>query len=53
MTGSYTMDTSRLRSFLGGDYEEVIQFTIEEALEDSFKNELKRVPAAESPARSA
>src|SRR5579872_5187973 len=53
MTGSYTMDTSRLRSFLGGDYEEVIQFTIEEALEDSFKNEIKRVPAAESPARSA
>ncbi|MGE5726577.1 MAG: NAD-dependent epimerase/dehydratase family protein [Acidobacteriota bacterium] len=53
MTGSYTMDTSRLRSFLGDDYEEVIQFTIEEALEDSFKNELKKAPAAESAARSA
>jgi hypothetical protein len=52
MTGSYTMDTSRLRSFLGSEYEQVMQFTIEQALEDSFRTELMRVPAAESPARS-
>lgn len=53
MTGSYIMDTTRLRSFLGNEYEEVIQFTIEQALEDSFKNELKKAPVTESPARSA
>ncbi|HET7748331.1 MAG TPA: NAD-dependent epimerase/dehydratase family protein [Terriglobales bacterium] len=53
MTGSYTMDTSRLRSFLGSDYEQVIQFTIEQALEDSFRTELQRALAAESSVRSA
>ena len=53
MTGSYIMDTSRLRSFLGHEYEEVIQFTIEQALEDSFRNVLQRARAAESPGRSA
>ncbi len=36
MIGSYTMDTSRLRAFLGKDYENVIQYTIESALRDSF-----------------
>jgi nucleoside-diphosphate-sugar epimerase len=36
MIGSYTMDTSRLRKFLGADYERVIQYTVEEALRDSF-----------------
>jgi nucleoside-diphosphate-sugar epimerase len=53
MTGSYTMDTSRLRSFLASEYEEVIQFTIEQALEDSFRNELQMAPPAEPAARSA
>jgi nucleoside-diphosphate-sugar epimerase len=38
MTGSYIMDTGRLRSFLGSEYESVMQFSIEEALEDSFRN---------------
>jgi hypothetical protein len=47
------MDTSRLRSFLGSEYEQVIQFTIEQALEDSFRNELQRTQAAKSPVRSA
>ena len=36
MLGSYTMDTGRLQQFLGGDYEHVIQYTVEEALRDSF-----------------
>lgn len=36
IVGSYTMDTTRLKSFLGPDHERVIQFTIEEALRDSF-----------------
>lgn len=34
--GSYTMDTSRLRAFLGTDYERVIRYTTEEALRDCF-----------------
>lgn len=38
MTGSYTMDASRLRTFLGGDFERVMQFSVEEALTDSFRS---------------
>jgi nucleoside-diphosphate-sugar epimerase len=37
MIGSYTMDSRRLRTFLGHDYEQVMQFTVEQALEDSFR----------------
>jgi UDP-glucose 4-epimerase len=37
MIGSYTMDARRLRAFLGDDYERVMQFTVEQALEDSFR----------------
>jgi nucleoside-diphosphate-sugar epimerase len=36
LIGSYTMDTTRLQQFLGSDYLSVIQFTIEDALRDSF-----------------
>ncbi|MGH9524501.1 MAG: NAD-dependent epimerase/dehydratase family protein [Terriglobales bacterium] len=36
MIGSYTMDARRLRAFLGDDYDRVMQFTVEQALEDSF-----------------
>jgi nucleoside-diphosphate-sugar epimerase len=36
MTGSYLMDTTRLQAFLGKDYQAVIQYTIEDALRDSF-----------------
>jgi len=36
-TGTYLMDTKRLREFLGKDYEAVIQHTCEEALADSFR----------------
>jgi nucleoside-diphosphate-sugar epimerase len=37
MCESYTMDTSRLKQFLGVDYEKVIQYTIATALQDSFR----------------
>ncbi len=37
MTGSYTMDTTRLQHFLGSDYPRIIQYTIEDALRDSFE----------------
>jgi nucleoside-diphosphate-sugar epimerase len=36
LIGSYTMDTSRLQQFLGNEYPNVIQYTIEDALRDSF-----------------
>ena len=37
MTGSYTMNPGRLREFLGSDFDQVVQFTVEEALADSFR----------------
>lgn len=37
LIGSYTMDTSRLQQFLGKEYPDVIQYTVEDALRDSFK----------------
>jgi nucleoside-diphosphate-sugar epimerase len=39
MTGEYIMNTSRLRTFLGGEYEEIIRYTIAEAFADSFRQE--------------
>jgi UDP-glucose 4-epimerase len=36
MIGSYTMDTTRLQNLLGDKYPQVIQYTIEDALRDSF-----------------
>ncbi len=36
MIGSYTMDTTRLQRFLGPQYPQVIQYSIEEALRDSL-----------------
>jgi nucleoside-diphosphate-sugar epimerase len=36
LIGSYTMDTTRLQEFLGPHYPDVIQYTIEEALTDTF-----------------
>ena len=38
MTGTYTMNTDRLHTFLGADYPRVIQHTVEEAFADSFKD---------------
>jgi nucleoside-diphosphate-sugar epimerase len=37
MTGQYTMNTDRLKKFLGGDYERVIAKTNVEAFADSFQ----------------
>lgn len=37
MTSEYIMNTDRLRSFLGAEYETVIHHTITEAFADSFK----------------
>jgi nucleoside-diphosphate-sugar epimerase len=37
IAGSYTMDTHRLRQFLGDAYPEVIRYTVEAALVDSFR----------------
>lgn len=39
LCGSCLVDTSRLKQFLGGDYEKVIQYTIATALQDTFKTE--------------
>jgi nucleoside-diphosphate-sugar epimerase len=37
MTGQYIMNTDRLKKFLGGDYERVIEKTNLEAFADSFQ----------------
>lgn len=36
LIGSYTMDTTRLKEFLGPHYPDVITYTIEDALQDTF-----------------
>ncbi len=36
LIGSYTMDTTRLREFLGNDYPSVFRYSVEEALRDCF-----------------
>jgi hypothetical protein len=37
MTGTYIMNTERLKRFLGEDYENVIRYSIADAFADSFK----------------
>jgi nucleoside-diphosphate-sugar epimerase len=37
MAGQYTMNTDRLKKFLGDDYEKVIRYSIADAFADSFK----------------
>jgi nucleoside-diphosphate-sugar epimerase len=37
MSGEYIMNTDRLRSFLGAEYETVMRYTIADAFADSFK----------------
>ena len=39
MTSEYTMNTERLRKFLGAEYENVIQYSIVDAFADCFRNE--------------
>jgi len=39
MTGEYTMNTDRLRRFLGPEYEHVIRYTVADAFADSFKRQ--------------
>jgi nucleoside-diphosphate-sugar epimerase len=39
MTGQYIMNTDRLRSFLGADYDKVIRHTVAEAFSDCFSAE--------------
>lgn len=41
MIGSYTMDTTRLKQFLGKDYESVIKYTVTAALEDSLREDFQ------------
>ena len=48
MTGEYIMNTGRLRTFLGVEYENVVRHTVEEAFADSFK---RAVPAPSVPAQ--
>ncbi len=36
LIGSYIVDTTRLQQFLGPDYPDVIRYSVEEALRDSF-----------------
>ena len=44
MIGSYQMDTSRLRAFLGRDYADIIRYTSEEALQDTFQPAANEAP---------
>jgi nucleoside-diphosphate-sugar epimerase len=48
MSGEYIMNTDRLRSFLGAEYEDVMRYTISDAFADSFK-----VPASPTHGASA
>lgn len=51
MVGSYTMDTTRLKEFLGKEYENVIKYTVTAALEDSLRENFDT--SATDAARSA
>ena len=49
MTGEYIMNTDRLHTFLGKEYENVLRYTIVDAFTDSFKS--ISTPAADTSAR--
>ena len=53
MIGSYLMDTRRLRTFLGADYERVIQYSVEGALLDSFEPRPNSQPKVQHATNSA
>jgi hypothetical protein len=46
MTGEYIMNTDRLARFLGGEYGNVIRYTIADAFADSFSSGAARSSAA-------
>jgi nucleoside-diphosphate-sugar epimerase len=45
MIGTYLMDCSRLQKLLGKDYEQVMRYTVEAALRDTFASESAAAPA--------
>ena len=49
MTGEYIMNIDRLRTFLGGQYENVLRYTIAEAFADCFKTAENSSQAASAP----
>ena len=46
MTSEYIMNTDRLRSFLGADYEKVMRYTIADAFADSFRSSASAASSA-------
>jgi nucleoside-diphosphate-sugar epimerase len=48
LAGSYTMNTARLRQFLRSDYERVMQYTVEQALADSFQGSPAQAAATQT-----
>ncbi len=52
MTGEYIMNVDRLRMFVGGQYENVLRYTIAEAFADSFKPAENASQAASAPVGS-
>ena len=42
------MNTARLRQFLGRDYERVMQYTVEQALADSFQSATAQAAATQT-----
>ena len=51
MTGEYIMNTDRLRSFLGAEYENVMRYTIADAFADSFKTSTEVHRRARRPSK--
>jgi len=49
MTGAYAMDTARLKAFLGSDYEQVIQYTMRAAFEETCHREDSPPPPRTAP----
>ncbi len=43
MTGEYTMNTERLKKFLGPEYEKVIRYSIADAFADSFAHQSQSI----------
>jgi hypothetical protein len=50
MTGEYIMHTGKLQTFLGTEYEHVIQYTIADAFADSFASQITSVAMQPSTA---